>query len=154
MLGLDVDVSQWLPPDTMSHNFDNIANVQTFSPTLLQSYLDAADQISRLAVGDPHAAAGQRDLRRRQARPRRCSTSPARRTGRAAGLSVVHVFPADGTYTLQACSSSRPSTAGRASIRHRPPKDEKIEISIDGRRVALLPISPQMSESSRARARA
>ena len=26
--GCDVDVSQWLPPDTMSHNFDNIADVQ------------------------------------------------------------------------------------------------------------------------------
>ena len=37
MLGLNVDVSQWLPPDTMSHNFDNIADVQGVSPTLLQS---------------------------------------------------------------------------------------------------------------------
>src|SRR5205814_1830804 len=30
MLGLEVDVTQWLPPDTMSHNFDNIAAVQNF----------------------------------------------------------------------------------------------------------------------------
>src|SRR5690242_11074727 len=37
MLGLDLDMSEWLPPDTMSHNFDNIADVQDFSPTLLQS---------------------------------------------------------------------------------------------------------------------
>src|SRR5262249_37450215 len=34
MLDLDVDMSAFLPPDTLSDGFDNIADVQSFSPTL------------------------------------------------------------------------------------------------------------------------
>ena len=52
LLDLDVDVNAFLPPDTLSAGYDNIADVQTFSPTLMESYLRAASQISRLAVGD------------------------------------------------------------------------------------------------------
>src|SRR5205814_193793 len=36
LLGVDVDVASFLPPDTISHNFDNIADVQSISATLLE----------------------------------------------------------------------------------------------------------------------
>ena len=52
LLTLDVDASKWLPLDTKSANFDNIADVQVPSATLLDSYLDAASEIARLTVGD------------------------------------------------------------------------------------------------------
>ena len=57
LLKLDVDVNAFLPPDTLSQGFDNIADVQNLSATLLEGYLRAADHISRLAVGDPDASA-------------------------------------------------------------------------------------------------
>ena len=57
LLSVDVDVSTYLPPDTISHGFDNVADSQTFSPTLMDGYLRAASQISRLAVGDRNASA-------------------------------------------------------------------------------------------------
>ena len=47
----------FLPPDTISHGFDNVADAQSFSPTLMDGYLRAASQISRLAVGDRTATA-------------------------------------------------------------------------------------------------
>ena len=53
LLGLDVDVASYLPPDTISAGFDNIADVQAFSPTLITGYLRAASQISRRALADP-----------------------------------------------------------------------------------------------------
>ena len=56
LLGIDVDVNAFLPPDTISNGFDNVADVQTFSPTLMEGYLRAASQISRLAVGDRNAS--------------------------------------------------------------------------------------------------
>src|SRR5262245_30317790 len=56
LLTLDVDAGSWLPLDTKSANFDNIADVQMPSATLLDAYLDAASEISRVAVGDPHAS--------------------------------------------------------------------------------------------------
>src|SRR6059058_2806852 len=41
--------------DTKSANFDNIADAQSLSPTLLEAYLNAASSISRMAVGDRNA---------------------------------------------------------------------------------------------------
>ena len=55
LLDLDLDPGQWLPLDQKSANFDNIADEQTISATLLESYLNAAAEISRLAVGDRNA---------------------------------------------------------------------------------------------------
>ena len=46
LLGLEVDVTAFLPADTMSHGFDNVADVQGMSPTLLEGYMRAASQIS------------------------------------------------------------------------------------------------------------
>ena len=40
-------------PDNASSGFDNIADLLFVSPTAMESYLEAARKISRLAVGDP-----------------------------------------------------------------------------------------------------
>ncbi len=56
LLALDVDAANWLPLDQKSANFDNIADEQGLSPTLLEAYLNAAGDISRMAVGDKQAA--------------------------------------------------------------------------------------------------
>src|SRR5262249_34803510 len=53
MLGIDLDVSAYLPADTISNSFDNIADVQMPSATIMQGYLRAASYVSRAAVGDP-----------------------------------------------------------------------------------------------------
>src|SRR5690606_20584675 len=53
---LENDAGDYLPLDTKSANFDNIADVQLLSPTLLEAYLTAAAEISRLAIGNPGAA--------------------------------------------------------------------------------------------------
>ena len=39
LLGLTIDPANYLPLDTKSENFDNIADVQMLSPTLLDAYL-------------------------------------------------------------------------------------------------------------------
>src|SRR5262249_22047887 len=48
LLALDVNAGDYLPLDAKSANFDNIADAQLLSPTLMQSYLTAAAEISRL----------------------------------------------------------------------------------------------------------
>src|SRR5690242_13444709 len=53
LLDLNVDVSALLPADDEANGFDNIADVLKVSPSLLEQYLAASRQISRLAVGDP-----------------------------------------------------------------------------------------------------
>jgi hypothetical protein len=52
VLGLQVDVSTLLPADDSAEGFDNIADVLSVSPTLIQSYVSAAMKLSRAAVGD------------------------------------------------------------------------------------------------------
>ena len=44
-----------LPPDDMSQGYDNMSDVLTISPSLLEGYMSAAGKISRLAVGDLEA---------------------------------------------------------------------------------------------------
>jgi hypothetical protein len=83
LLSVDVDVTTFLPPDTISHGFDNVADSQSFSPTLMDGYLRAASQISRLAVGDRNASPSSVTYKFRAPR-RRCAASTARRWARAA----------------------------------------------------------------------
>ena len=53
LLALDVDVAALLPADDIDeHGFDNMADVLTVSPALMERYLSAARKIARLAVGE------------------------------------------------------------------------------------------------------
>jgi hypothetical protein len=51
LLGIDVDFSGELPIDDTGYGFDNIADVLTVSPTLMDRYINVAGKISRLATG-------------------------------------------------------------------------------------------------------
>ena len=121
------------------------ARTSTTSPTsrcrrrrTLDAYLDAASEISRLAVGDPHASVERTDVQGPAARVADGITSTARRSARAA---------ASRSFTI-----SRPtaSTSFAVSLHAIPtgqlygsssPFDEKIEVSVNGERVALLDVT-------------
>jgi hypothetical protein len=60
LLGLTVDPGDWLLEDQISAGFDNIADVQGITPTLMISYLTAASEIARRAIGNEGAAALQK----------------------------------------------------------------------------------------------
>jgi hypothetical protein len=139
-LGLRIEAGDYLPLDTKSNNFDNIADVQLVSPTLLDAYLTAAAEISRLAVGDPDATPSERQYRipRWGSQTERVEGAPF---GTRGGTSVVHNFPADGEYVFR--FSFHHETTGAAvgnarSALSTPDDPEQIEVSIDGERVALL----------------
>ena len=51
LLGIDIQVGQDLPADNTGYGFDNIADVLTVSPTLMNRYINVAGKISRLATG-------------------------------------------------------------------------------------------------------
>jgi hypothetical protein len=142
LLGIDVDVTAFLPPDTLSHNFDNIADAQSFSPTLLEGYLRAADRISRDALGDPDATPGSTTykLPRTASQLAHVEGAPF---GTRGGISVVHNFPADGEYMFRMMLHSIPTGQLYGSTA----RGEQLEVSINGARVALLDINPRMSES-------
>jgi hypothetical protein len=142
VLGLDVDVGSFLPLDTKSANFDNIADVQMPSTTVMEGYLRAAGQIVRMALGDPDAEVSNTIYRvpRVQSQRERVENAPF---GTRGGLSVMHNFPADGKYVFHIM----PYAAVEGEVFARPYGYEQIEVSIDGVRVALLPVDRWMSES-------
>ena len=136
LLDLEVDASSWLPPDTRSANFDNIADVQIPSATTLDAYLSAAAEIARLAVGYPQVTqtTSAYKVPRLGSQTEREDGAPR---GTRGGIVVDHYFPADGQYTFAMEFHAGPvgELYGRTA-----PFDEHIELSIDGERVALLPI--------------
>jgi hypothetical protein len=128
LLGIEVNAGDYLPLDTKSANFDNIADVQSLSPTLLNSYLNAAASVARMAVGNRNAGgemttypvspfASQHPWDHVEGTP----------YGTRGGLVVPHVFPADGNYAF------RVNVSGGIGTRL-----EDIDISVNGARVALL----------------
>jgi hypothetical protein len=143
LLSLDVDAGKWLPLDTKSANFDNIADVQTPSATMLDSYLDAASEISRLAVGDPKSSVSSTTykLPRLASQWERADGAPM---GTRGGLSVMHTFPADGEYVFSVSLHAIPTGQLFASTA---PFDEKVEVSVDGVRAALLDVDRGMSQA-------
>jgi hypothetical protein len=128
LLDIDVNAASWLPQDTMSANFDNIADEQALSPTLLEAYLNAAGDISRMAVGDKNAPA----IDKTYTNPTYVSQHPWDHVegapyGTRGGMVVDHVFPADGEYAFEVTFTNGDNS-----------RFEDIDISIDGQRVALL----------------
>ena len=58
LLAVDLDVSELLPTDGAEYGFDNIATSLKTSPLLLEGYLNAAERVSAMAVGDPKVKPG------------------------------------------------------------------------------------------------
>jgi hypothetical protein len=142
VFGLDLDVSTYLPADTISASFDNIADVQMPSATVMQGYLRAAAYVSRVAVGDPSADASstQYDVPRTQSQKGRVEGAPF---GTRGGTVVVHNFPADGKYKFQLLLHGEPA----GLLFGRTVRDIQMEVAIDGERAALLKVDRWLSES-------
>jgi hypothetical protein len=142
LLGIEVDVSSYLPLDTKSANFDNIADVQMPSATVIEGYLRAAGQISRLALGDPEAEVSNTIYRlpRVASQKEQAEGAPF---GTRGGISVIHNFPADGKYVFHLM----PYNAVEGEVFGRTYGTEQVEVSIDGERVALMTIDRWMRES-------
>lgn len=128
LLLLKVDASEWLQNDQMSANFDNIADVQSLSATLLESYLNAASEISRWALGNRSAPPVDQVYKL----PEYISQHPWDHVvgapyGTRGGMVIDHVFPADAEYVF-----AMTFNGGRNA------RLEDVDISIDGERVAIL----------------
>ena len=133
LLALEIDAGDYLPLDTMSANFDNIADVQMLSATLLDGYLRAAAEVSQLAVGNPNAVPKQTTYAKSRAYSQWDQVEGAP-YGTRGGFSVVHNFPADGDYIFR-MAFQHTTTGGLSGSTIR---NEQIEISIDGEPAALL----------------
>ena len=128
LLALEVDAGRWLPPDTYLGSFDNLSAAQGLSTTLLEAYMRAATEISRLAVGTPDAVSSSTKytspIEVSQHAWDRLEGAPY---GTRGGIVVMHDFPADGSYVFSVETLFGQGTSF-----------EDIDLSIDGEPVALM----------------
>ena len=134
LLALDVDTATLLPPDDESYGFDNIADVLKTSPSLLERYMAASWNISRLAVGDPAIGATSAIYRARAdlSQNEHIEGLPL---GTRGGITVKHNFPLDGEYTIKV----RLWRVTADMIRGLEDQHQ-VEISVDGLRAKLVRI--------------
>jgi len=128
LLDLEIDASRWLPEDTFLGNFNNLSAAQGLSTTLLESYLRAAAEVSRLALGNPDAlSASSKYTNPIHVSQHSWDHLEGTPFGTRGGMVVRHDFPTDGEYVI-----SIETLFGRGL----PGQD--LDISIDGRGVSQL----------------
>jgi len=141
LLDLGIDATAYLPPDTISEGFDNVADVQGLSVTVMQGFLAAAGEVSRLALGNAKAtpSASTYSVSRFTSQREHAEGAPY---GTRGGLSVIHHFPADADYTFEMDFYDSPiaDLFGKRTLH-----DEQVEISINGERAALVDIDRWMN---------
>jgi hypothetical protein len=147
LLDVDVDVTAFLPPDTMSQGFDNIADTQAFSPRCRKA---TCARRARSAAS-PSAIARRRP-------PPSTYLVPATENqmlyvegtpfGSRGGTAFVHTFPADGLYKFQATLVRTVSGElfGNTAV-YMAGKKEQLEISVNGERVAVIEVDYGMSDA-------
>ena len=145
LLNLEVDASALLPTDDASFGFDNIADVLTVSPALLERYMSAAGKISRLAVGDPKTSPII-DTYRVRADVTQNDHIDGLPLGTRGGVRIEHNFPLDGEYTIKVklLKSTVDLLFGGTA------PDETLEIAVNGTRVADITINPTPKEAPEA----
>lgn len=131
LLDLEIDAGRWLPADTYLGNFNNLSAAQGLSATLLESYLRAAAEVSRIALGNPDAASSSskytNPIHVSQHAWDHLEGTPF---GTRGGMVVTHDFPTDGEYVI-----SIETLFGRGLPGH------DLDLSIDGRAVAQLALA-------------
>jgi hypothetical protein len=123
----EMDYSLLLPPDNSSSGFDNIADLLFVSPTAMESYLGAAEKISRLAVGDP-AIPPMVNIYQISGELEQVSRVAGLPAGTRGGLLIRSQFPLDGEYLIKVLLTGASDT------------DQKLEITVDGERAQLASV--------------
>jgi len=127
-LPAEMDYSLLLPQDNASSGFDNLADLLFLSPTAMESYLGAAEKISRLAIGDP-AIPEMVSAYRMPDEEQQTSRVAELPFGTRGGMAIHSQFPLDGEYIIRVALTG-PQT-----------DEQQLEISVDGERVALATLA-------------
>jgi mono/diheme cytochrome c family protein len=100
LLALEIDSTALLPPDDESSGFDNIADVLSVSPSLMERYLSASWNISRMALGNLSIQPSTITYRVRPdlSQDQHIDGLPP---GTRGGMQIEHTFPVDGEYIIK-----------------------------------------------------
>ena len=99
LLGVEADIAEQLPSDGGDFGFDNIGEVLTTSPMLLERYLTVAIRVADMAVGNTEAVVTATNYRIAQevTQDYHMEGLPL---GTRGGVKATHIFPADAEYVF------------------------------------------------------
>lgn len=101
LFGIEFKPADDFPADDSGYGFDNIGDVLSVSPVLMEKYLNAAEQVSRKVIHTEPLP-----------KPAKIAFGAGRMKGRRANyLEITHSFPAAGAYEFQA-SVTGPKAGG------------------------------------------
>ncbi len=139
LLAVDTHPADDFPQDDAGYGFDNIGDVLSLSPALLEKYLTAADKVTRQALFGPEA--GKPSMARLTPRTGKVQPSTVPLfdydlTGLSLpnALVATHRFPVDGEYTIRIVPGGT-----------RPLGSEPVHIAvwIDGEQVEVVDLDPE-----------
>lgn len=125
LLALELDHAAGLPADDSGYGFDNIGDVLTVSPLLMEKYMSTARRVSRLAIGTVKAKPA---IERYTATPARTADTGKLPLNARTGMSLTHFFPVDAEYSIL------------VRLRGTPPPNApapKLDVRVDNQRVKL-----------------
>ena len=135
LLALELDLSSVLPPDQSSSGFDNIT-VGDLSPALLESYVAAADKISRLAIGRPVDVLAVETVKRKPDVTQEWHVDGLP-IGTRGGMAFQHTFPLDAEYEIRIrLARDRDEQIEGLRVPH------QVELLLDRERIRLFEVVP------------
>ena len=135
LLAVDVDPRAVLPADDSSYGFDNIGDVLSVSPVLLERYMSAAHRIGRLALGDPTIPSANHTYKQPLTLMQDDRMGDDLPFAPRGGIAARHTLPADGEYDVRL----RLQRHWQGIIRGLD-QEEQIEVRVDGARVKVFTI--------------
>jgi hypothetical protein len=139
LLALEIDSTSLLPADDSGYGFDNIGDVLTVSPILVEKYLSAASRISRVAVGEPSLGPTSTEYQIPPATVQTERESSDLPIGSRGGLAVRHHFPLDAEYVVKV----RLQRGKDATTILNASDERDLDIRLDGRRIRLFTVGGQ-----------
>ena len=143
LLGVDIGAAEDFPPDDSGYGFDNIGDVLSLSPALMERYMATAEKVARAALFGPSEMKPTLTRHPPIGRKIRNSTTPLLEYD-VTGLSLpnaLHVtkrFPAEGEYRIRVTlGGQRPASSASVFV----------ALWLDGQRVAVQELDPDKMAS-------
>jgi hypothetical protein len=131
-----VDIVSLLPADDSGYGFDNISEVLSVSPALMERYMSAGGKLSRLAIGDPNVRPDVAiyDVPRFLLQSDRMSD--ALPFGSRGGTAVRHQFPVDGEYVVTVYLKTDYHGQNILGLK----EESQIDVRLDGARIGTFTV--------------
>ena len=146
LVGIDFQAADDFPADDVGYGFDNIGDVLSMPPVLLEKYLAAADKImARAIITDSTPKPTSKRFAATELEgtaPGEAAADGLRRLGREGDVHFEFNFPSDGEYILRA----------RAYGEQAGPDPARLALSLDGREIKRFDVkavrdAPQVYET-------